>query len=131
MLPFLPASRLRLGPNRFSRPLLPGCSRRARSAWTTIDAGKVVYCEWPLARNLGEARELAPAARAKGLRTVVGLQGRTGPAVRCVRDLVADGYLEKPLGTVIKAGAPHAVCAGVLDEPYEFHADPANGARSG
>jgi predicted dehydrogenase len=86
-------------------------------ALTAIDAGKVVYCEWPLGRNLGEARELAAAARAEAVRTVVGLQGRAGPAVRYVRDLVADGYLGKPLGTVIKAGAPHAVWAGVLDEP--------------
>ncbi len=102
--------------------------RHREIALAAIAAGKMVYCEWPLGRNLAEAREIAAAARERGVRTIVGLQGRMGPAVRYVRDLIADGYVGRPLSTAIIGAAPHEVWAGVLDEPYESHADPANGA---
>lgn len=58
-----------------------------------IRAGKPVFCEWPLGANLAEAEEMADAARERGLRTIVGLQGRSDPAVRYAADLVAQGYL--------------------------------------
>ena len=37
-----------------------------------IDAGKDVFCEWPLGANLAEAEEMTDRAHAKGLRTMVG-----------------------------------------------------------
>lgn len=36
--------------------------------------------EWPLGLDLSEAEDLASAAKAKGLETVVGLQGTHNPA---------------------------------------------------
>src|SRR4029079_4411195 len=44
-----------------------------------LEAGKHVYTEWPLGRTTTEAEELAALARAKGVRTVVGLQARVDP----------------------------------------------------
>src|SRR5215212_12212845 len=44
-----------------------------------LEAGKHVYTEWPLGRNTAEAEELAALARARGVRTVVGLQARVDP----------------------------------------------------
>lgn len=41
-----------------------------------IDAGKDVFCEWPLGQSLEEAEEMAAAAAAKGVKNMVGLQGR-------------------------------------------------------
>src|SRR4051794_19631031 len=41
-----------------------------------LGAGKAVYCEWPLGRDLDEARTMAALAAAHDVRTVVGLQGR-------------------------------------------------------
>src|ERR1700722_9419611 len=41
-----------------------------------LAAGKMVYCEWPLAADLGQARDLAARATAAGVRTVGGLHGR-------------------------------------------------------
>lgn len=58
-----------------------------------LDAGKHVYCEWPLARTTGEAELLAKSARDAGVRNVVGLQARYAPAVRRARELIADGSL--------------------------------------
>jgi predicted dehydrogenase len=37
-----------------------------------LEAGKHVYCEWPLGRTTAEAEELARLAEAKGLVTAVG-----------------------------------------------------------
>jgi predicted dehydrogenase len=58
-----------------------------------IDAGKDVFCEWPLGRNLAEAEEMAGRAHAKSVRSIVGLQGRSDPTLNYVRELVNDGYI--------------------------------------
>ena len=62
-----------------------------------LRAGKAVFCEWPLGANLAEAEEMANFAREHSLRTVVGLQGRSDPAVRYARDLVARGEIGEVL----------------------------------
>src|SRR6201996_7623713 len=46
-----------------------------------LEAGKHVYCEWPLGRTTAEAVELADLAKAKGLVTAIGLQARVNPAL--------------------------------------------------
>src|ERR1700746_3535039 len=58
-----------------------------------LEAGKHVYCEWPLGRTTAEAVELAAPANAKGLVPAVGLQARVNPAVMHLRELVASGYV--------------------------------------
>jgi predicted dehydrogenase len=57
-----------------------------------LEAGKHVYCEWPLGRTTAEAVELAALAKAKGLATVVGLQARVNPAVMHMKELVEGGF---------------------------------------
>ncbi|GEK79141.1 Gfo/Idh/MocA family protein [Agrococcus baldri] len=58
-----------------------------------LEAGKHVYCEWPLGVDRAEAQQMSmDALRAPG-RNAVGLQARSSPAVRYLRDLVHDGYL--------------------------------------
>src|SRR5438094_6121173 len=54
-----------------------------------IGAGKAVYCEWPLGRDVEEARAMAALAAEKGVRTVVGLQARQAPASASVQPLLA------------------------------------------
>ena len=56
-----------------------------------LEAGKHVYCEWPLGRTTAEAEELARLAEAKELATAVGLQARANPALMHMRELVAAG----------------------------------------
>lgn len=62
-----------------------------------LRAGKDVFCEWPLGATLAEAEEMADLARERGLRTAVGLQGRSDPTIRHARDLVAQGYVGEVL----------------------------------
>ena len=47
-----------------------------------LAAGKAVYCEWPLGRDLDDARAMAALAAEQGVRTVAGLQARRFPALR-------------------------------------------------
>src|SRR4051794_24020387 len=57
-------------------------------ATAALDAGKAVYCEWPLGNGLNEAETLAALARNKGALAVAGLQARSAPSVAYVRDLI-------------------------------------------
>ncbi|GAA1676176.1 Gfo/Idh/MocA family protein [Streptomyces yatensis] len=66
-----------------------------------LEAGKPVLSEWPLGTDLAQAEELAALAEAKGVRTAVGLQARSAPPVRYLRDLVADGYVGRVLSTTL------------------------------
>lgn len=73
-----------------------------------LEAGKHVYCEWPLGATTQEAVDMAAAARANGVAAVVGLQGRHDPALTHVRDLVGEGWLGEVLSvnvTMIGGGA--------------------------
>ena len=58
-----------------------------------LEAGKHVYCEWPLGANTREAEELAALARKRKLHTMVGLQRRASPAYLHMRELLRDGYV--------------------------------------
>lgn len=62
-----------------------------------LEAGKAVYCEWPLGNGLAEAQTLATLAKEKGVLAVVGLQARAAPSVAYVRDLIRQGYVGEVL----------------------------------
>ncbi|MBO1333824.1 Gfo/Idh/MocA family protein [Streptomyces sp. VRA16 Mangrove soil] len=68
-----------------------------------LAAGKAVFSEWPLGTGPAEAEELASLAARHRLRTFTGLQARSAPAVRYLRDLVADGYVGEVLSTSLVA----------------------------
>src|SRR5438105_15526459 len=62
-----------------------------------LEAGKHVYCEWPVGRTTAEAVELAALAKAKRLVTAVGLQARVNPAVMHMKELVEAGFVGEVL----------------------------------
>ena len=68
-----------------------------------IDAGKHVYCEWPLGNGLAEAEELARLAREKGVLGVVGTQARVAPEIIHLRQLIAGGFVGEVLSTTLVA----------------------------
>ena len=84
---------------------VPEHRRLVRAA---LDAGKAVYCEWPLGRDVAEAEEMAAWAKHAGVRCFAGLQGRTQPALARAKALIADGYLGAILSTSVVAavGSP-------------------------
>jgi predicted dehydrogenase len=62
-----------------------------------LQADKAVLCEWPLGANLAEAEEMAELATRRSLKTVVGLQGRSDPAILYASDLIREGYIGEVL----------------------------------
>ncbi len=91
-----------------------------------LDAGKAVLSEWPLGNGLAETERLASRAREVGVPTAVGLQARSAPVVRYVRDLVADGYVGTVLSTtLVQSGRSWGT---VVHPASHYVLDPANGA---
>lgn len=92
-----------------------------------LAAGKPVLCEWPLGNGTAEAEQLAAAARERALVSAVGLQARSSPALRHLRDLIADGYVGEMLcTTVVGSGVSWGETLPAAGQRYTT--DPANGA---
>jgi predicted dehydrogenase len=95
-------------------------------ATAALDAGKAVYCEWPLGNGLNEAETLAALAKQKGVLAVVGLQARSAPSVAYVRDLIKHGYVGEVLSTTLIGSG---MGWGPTVEPYNAYTnDKNNGA---
>src|SRR5437763_7986918 len=92
-----------------------------------LAAGKAVYCEWPLGRDLDEARAMAALAADQGARTVVGLQGRQAPAIQFVQELLGDGYVGEVLSTTMVG---LSVPGDVVGRPNAYMLDETNGANA-
>jgi predicted dehydrogenase len=92
-----------------------------------LEAGKHVYCEWPLGRTTAEAEELAVLAKAKGVSTAVGLQARVNPAVLYMREQVAAGSIGEILAVHVSM-----IRDGVLTRPSHrtWQRDAALGANT-
>jgi predicted dehydrogenase len=65
-------------------------------AWAALEAGKHVLCEKPVAYDFRETRRARDLARTRGLRTKLGFTFRYSPAMRYMRELVADGFVGTP-----------------------------------
>jgi predicted dehydrogenase len=62
-----------------------------------LEAGKAVYCEWPLGSTLGEAESMADLAASRSLSTAVGLQAHSDPTLMYARELIREGYIGEVL----------------------------------
>jgi predicted dehydrogenase len=93
-------------------------------ALAAIAAGKHVYCEKPLASLSADAREMAAAAEAKGVKTQVGFNYLCNPMLRLARDMIAAGELGEIRGyRGLHAEDYMADASG----PFTFRHDPAGG----
>jgi predicted dehydrogenase len=92
-----------------------------------LNADKAVYCEWPLGRDLDDARAMAALASERGARTVVGLQGRQAPPIEFVRELLSDGYVGEVLSTTMVG---LSVPGDVVVQPNAYMLDKTNGANA-
>src|SRR5437879_483591 len=91
-----------------------------------LAAGKAVYCEWPLGRDLDDARAMAALAAKQGVRTVVGLQASQAPAVEYVHEVLRDGYVGEVLSTTMVGVS---VPGDVVGQPNAYMLDKTNGAN--
>ena len=91
-----------------------------------LEAGKHVYCEWPLGNGLAEARELAALAEARGVVAAVGTQMRVAPEIEHLRRLIADGYVGEVLSTTLVGSGGQ--WGGRTDAAHAYLDDVRNGA---
>ncbi|KAB8221555.1 hypothetical protein BDV33DRAFT_76505 [Aspergillus novoparasiticus] len=81
------------------------CSVRVDRHFLTVRpsliAGKAVYVEWPLDRNLEVAREMATLASKHNARTIVGIQGAFSPIIRKMRSVIERGEIGRVLASTI------------------------------
>src|SRR5205085_8617457 len=95
-------------------------------ATAALEAGKAVYCEWPLGNGVNEAETLAALAKKQDVLAVAGLQARSAPAVAYVRDLVEHGYVGEILSTTLVGSG---MGWGPTVEPFNAYLnDKTNGA---
>src|SRR5438445_2165190 len=94
--------------------------------FAALAAGKAVYCEWPLGRDLDDARAMAALAVEQGVRTIVGLQARQAPAIEFVQELLGDGYVGEVLSTTLVG---LSIPGAVLGQPNAYMLDKTNGAN--
>src|SRR5262249_50961778 len=91
-----------------------------------LEAGKHIYCEWPLGNGLAEARQMAELARAKGLLGVCGSQARVEPELDHLRRLIADGFVGEVLSSSLIASG--GTWGTEIDADNAYVLDKKNGA---
>lgn len=69
----------------------------------SVEAGKTAFVEWPLTHDVQLSRKLTDLAASKGIRTMVGLQGRLAPVLLRLKGLVDEGSLGKVLSSDVRA----------------------------
>ena len=65
----------------------------------SIIAGKAVFVEWPLERNLEVAREMASLAAKHNAPTIVGIQGSFSPEIRKMKEIIDIGRIGKVISS--------------------------------
>ena len=91
-----------------------------------INAGKSVYCEWPLGNGLEETIALAALAKKQGVPNAIGLQSRAVPAINYLKDLIAEGYIGEVLSTsMIGSGI---IYGALTEQAMAYTVDAKNGA---
>src|SRR5439155_10310719 len=91
-----------------------------------LAAGKAVYCEWPLGRDLEDARAMATLAAEQRVHTVAGLQARQAPAIEFIQQLLRDGYVGEVLSTTMVG---LSIPGDVVVKPNAYMLDKTNGAN--
>ncbi|EMD36015.1 hypothetical protein CERSUDRAFT_156755 [Gelatoporia subvermispora B] len=71
------------------------------AAMPALDAGKHLYVEWPAGKSLAETEALSEAARRKGVRTLVGCQGRQSPTLKKLKEMIENDQLGRIMSTTV------------------------------
>jgi predicted dehydrogenase len=58
-----------------------------------LEAGKHIYCEWPLGKDVAEAEQMAAAAKGAKGKVIIGVQGTGAPAVRQADAILRSGAM--------------------------------------
>lgn len=94
---------------------------------TAIDAGKMIFCEWPLGNGTEEAVYLNRLALDKGVKTFCGLQSGTLPDLLFLRDFISEGNLGEIFSSAV-LGTGDNWGTTLPSESLAYLVDPKNGA---
>jgi len=64
--------------------------------WASLEAGKHILCEKPVARDFRDTLRAAELAESKGLLTKLGFTFRYSPGVQFAREMLDDGFVGTP-----------------------------------
>src|SRR6202041_1016918 len=90
-----------------------------------LNAGKHLYCEWPLAATTEQAQQMRDLAVRKRVHHMVGLQAHGAREFNRVRDLVAEGYVGKVLSCTMIITTP--AWGTEFTRDWAYMADRSNG----
>ena len=93
-----------------------------------LQHGRNVFVEWPLAATIEDANQMVVLAREKGVKTMIGFQGRMSPSVRKVKQLVDSGALGE-IHSVNYYGAVNNWHEDIADERYSHFMNRSVGAN--
>jgi predicted dehydrogenase len=65
-------------------------------AWASLEAGKHVLCEKPVAYDYRDTVRAAELAKSRGLKTKLGFTFRYSPAMRYMKSLIDEGFVGTP-----------------------------------
>jgi len=65
-------------------------------SWASLQAGKHVLCEKPVAYDYQDTRRAAALAAEKGLKTKLGFTFRYSPGMRYMKSLIDEGFIGEP-----------------------------------
>jgi predicted dehydrogenase len=86
--------------------VLPPAPEHAAVVNVACEAGKDVYCEWPLTTKTSDSEALLALVQSTGTRHVVGLQRTVGASSRYLRDLLASGEIGKLRSVRMQVSVP-------------------------
>ncbi|KAK7462949.1 hypothetical protein VKT23_007530 [Stygiomarasmius scandens] len=95
-----------------------------------IEAGKDFFIEWPAGKNTEETIQFAEAAKTKGVRSIVGLQGWQAPVIKKIKEIIDSGKIGKVMSTSAIITLPREVnmWAPVTNEALTYMLVPGEGA---
>jgi predicted dehydrogenase len=83
-----------------------------------LNAGKHLFCEWPLAATTEQALQMRNLAASQGVAHMVGLQARGAPSLNLARDLINEGYIGKVLSCTMLVSTPNWGAEFTLSRRY-------------
>ncbi|KAK1754282.1 putative oxidoreductase [Echria macrotheca] len=98
-------------------------------ARAAIQQGKDVFVEWPLGASLQQSEQLTEMAKKAGVKTVVGVQGRSSRIVSAVKKILADGKIGRVVSSCVEANMS-LLPVEEWWEGYEFYLDMKSGGNA-
>lgn len=90
-------------------------------ARAALEAGKHIYCEWPLALDVAQAEELAALAAQRGVKAMVGLHLNGAPALCHAAMLAREGFIGEVQDINLQVHVPGSITRTMATRAHGTH----------